>query len=400
VADPRLIVPDSGDIAQPEVSIVVPALDEELTIGEFVDWCRAGLERAGVAGEILIVDSSSDRTAEIALARGARVVKTPRRGLGRAYIDALPFVRGDYLLLGDCDCTYDFREIGPFVEKFREGYEFIMGSRSRGYIEPGAIPPLHRYFGTPLTTWILNFIYSTRFSDIHCGMRGITRTALREMRLGSQSWEYASEMVLKSVRLKLRTTEVPIRFFKDKQGRLSHHRRAGWLSPWRAGWLNLRAMFVHGADFFLLKPGLALVAMGLALVAPLTFGPVDLGPLRLSLYWMLVGLSLTILGVQCSYMGILAQTLYDPGRETARRWTERFAYDRTVLASAVGFLAGIGLCATLVREYVRSGLALPSPPPLSCYLAVTGLTLMMASFLTFTFTLVLHASAMTERRSP
>src|SRR6266567_5405190 len=185
--DVTLFVPDE-DVADPELSIVIPALNEELTVGRFVDWCREGLREANVRGEIIIVDSSSDRTAEIALARGARVLKTPKRGLGRAYIDALPFIRGEYVLLGDADCTYDFRELANFVEKFRAGYEFIMGSRFKGSIEDGAMPPLHRYFGTPLTTWILNVMYGTHFSDIHCGMRGITLSALKRLKLASQSW--------------------------------------------------------------------------------------------------------------------------------------------------------------------------------------------------------------------
>src|SRR5216117_4533163 len=111
--------------------------------------------------------------------------------------------------------------------------------------EPGSMPVLHQYFGTPVTTWILNFLYGSRFSDIHCGMRGITLDALRRMDLQSHSWEYASEMVLKSVRMQLRTTEVPVRFLKDEQGRLSHHKRSGWSSPWKAAWINLKAMFIH-----------------------------------------------------------------------------------------------------------------------------------------------------------
>src|SRR5258708_37074905 len=125
-----------------------------------------------------------------------------------------------------------------------------MGSRVRGYIEPDSMPKLHRYFGTPATTWILNFLYSSKFSDIHCGMRGITRDAFARLQLDSQSWEYASEMVLKSVHLKLRTAEVPVRFLKDRDGRLSHHKRAGWFSPWPAASINRRASFVYGADFF------------------------------------------------------------------------------------------------------------------------------------------------------
>ena len=155
------------------------------------------------------------------------MLRTPKRGLGRAYIDALPYVRGKWIVMGDADCTYDFRQLAPFVERFREGYEYVMGSRWKGSIEPGSMPALHRYFGTPVTTWILNVVYSSKFSDIHCGMRGITRDALERMNLQSQSWEYASEMVLKSVHMELRTTEVPVTFLKDREGRLSHHKRVG-----------------------------------------------------------------------------------------------------------------------------------------------------------------------------
>jgi hypothetical protein len=124
--------------------------------------------------------------------------------------------------MGDADCTYDFRNIEPFMESFRNGYEYVMGSRFRGVIEPGSMPLHHQYFGTPLTTWILNLLFASRFSDIHCGMRGITRAALLRMSLQSQSWEYASEMVLKSVRMNLPTAEVPVHFLKDREGRFSH----------------------------------------------------------------------------------------------------------------------------------------------------------------------------------
>src|SRR5215469_14073507 len=117
-SDVQLLLP-KNDVGDPELTILIPAMNEELTVGDFVAWCHEGIREAGVVGEILIVDSSTDRTAEIALGGGARVLRTPRRGLGRAYIDALPYVRGRYILMGDCDCTYDFRDIDPFVRKFR-----------------------------------------------------------------------------------------------------------------------------------------------------------------------------------------------------------------------------------------------------------------------------------------
>jgi glycosyltransferase involved in cell wall biosynthesis len=380
------------DVAAPEVSIVIPALNEQLTIADFIDWCKEGLAKANVAGEILIIDSSTDKTREIALSKGARVLATPKRGLGRAYIDSLPYIRGKYVIMGDCDCTYDFRELDVFVEKFRAGAEFIMGSRFDGYIEPGAMPPLHRYLGTPVTTMILNVIFGSHFSDIHCGMRGITTAALERMGLRSQSWEYASEMVLKSVHMKLDTAQVPIRFLKDREGRLSHHKRSGWFSPWAAAWINLRAMFVYGADFFLYRPGILLLMLGLLLVAPLSFGPITIGPITFSLYWMLLGVTLGTLGLQCIYLGALAQVFYDYSGERTRRWFKRFPYTRSVFTAALIFLTGVGLAGSLIVSYVQHHFRLAEHTTLD-YLGVTGLFLLIAGFMTFTFTLLLHSTA-------
>jgi glycosyltransferase involved in cell wall biosynthesis len=383
------------DVAEPELSIVIPALNEQLTIEDFVKWCHEGMEKAGVRGEILIVDSGQDGTKDIALAHGARVLKTPKRGLGRAYQDAIPYIRGKYVLMGDCDCTYDFRELAPFVEKFRGGAEFVMGSRFRGYIEPGSMPPLHQYLGTPVTTWILNVIFSSRFSDIHCGMRGLTKAALIRMDLQSQSWEYASEMVLKSVHMRLATEEVPIRFLKDREGRLSHHKRSGWFSPWHAAWINLRAMFVYGADFFLFKPGLVLLALGSLLTFPLTTGDISIGPITFSLHWMFLGMSLIILGMQCVYMGILAQVFFDYSGHVRQRWFQTFSYTRAVAASAMVFIAGFALGAMLVATYVQNDFSLPETTNRAGF---TGLLLMIVGFMSFTFTLILHATAVAVRR--
>jgi len=389
-----LLLPPQGDVATPEVSIVIPALNEQLTIGDFVDWCKEGLSKAGVAGEILIVDSSTDQTADIALAHGARVLKAPKRGLGRAYQDALPFIRGTWVMLGDCDCTYDFRDLAPFVAKFKEGYEFVMGSRFKGVIDEGAMPPLHRYLGTPVTTWILNVIFGSHFSDIHCGMRGLTKDALARMHLRSQSWEYASEMVLKSVHLKLKTAEVPIHFLKDREGRLSHHKRSGWLSPWLAAWINLRAMFIYGAGFFLFKPGLVLLFLGLLLTVPLATGPVSVGPIHFSLHWMLLGLCLATVGLQAFYLGVLAQVFFDYHGDATRRWFRVFSYNRTTWLSIAQVAGGVALGLPLVREYTTNGFILSATFTAVNYLAVLGLLFLISGFMTFTFTLLLHAAGL------
>jgi glycosyltransferase involved in cell wall biosynthesis len=391
----RLLIP-GDDVADPEVSIVIPTLNEQITIVEFLAWCKEGLAEAGVIGEILIVDSSTDETPNLALANGARVLRTPKRGLGRAYIDAIPYIRGKYVLMGDADCTYDFRNLSRFIQKFREGEEYIMGSRFRGYIEADAMPKLHRYFGTPFTTWILNTLYSTKYSDIHCGMRGITREALMRIELESQSWEYASEMVLKSVCLGLKTAEVPVRFLKDKPGRLSHMKRGGWLEPWRAGWINLRAMLLYGADFFLLRPGFAVLLLGLLLLLPETFGPVSVGPVTLSLYWSLLGLAVSVVGLQSFYLGCIIQVIYNYYPAASERWLRLFRFNRAIVGSGLMGLGGILLLIPIVTEYARFGLRLPEVGA-AHHLAVTGLFFLITAFLTFSTTLVINASTMRLR---
>jgi hypothetical protein len=372
---------------------VVPSLNEEITVGEFVDWCKQGLESAGVRGQILIVDSSTDKTPEIVLAHGGEVLRTPKRGLGRAYIDASSYIRGRWIVMGDADLTYDFRELSPFVEAFRKGAEFVMGSRFRGSIAHGAMPGLHRYFGTPLTTWILNRIYGSRYSDIHCGMRGLTRSALDRIDLKSQSWEYASEMVLKAARLKLVTAEVPVKFYKDREGRFSHHRRMGWLSPWIAGWLNLKVMLVYTPDSFLLKPGIALTAIGALISCALAMGPVTIGGVGFSLYWLLFGVTCVTLGYSSIQIGVLARVMHGLRPKSLKRLRQILSYDRGMLLSAGCVLVGIVLLSTLVYHYLNSEFKLfeISHP------AIFGLLLIIVGFQTFCFTLLLE---MAQRVAP
>lgn len=375
---------------QPLVTILIPCLNESVVIGEFVDWCFQGLKAAGVSGEVLIADSSTDDSPKIAQERGARVLRVAKLGLGQAYIDALEHVRGKYVILGDCDLTYDFREIKPFLDKLQEGYEFVMGNRFAGGMEPDAMPRLHRYFGTPVTTALLNLIHGTRFGDIHCGMRGLTTDALRRIKIQSRSWQYASEMIIKAAHLNLRMTEIAIPFYKDRAGRESHHKRRGWTQPWHAGWITLQTMFTYGADFFLVRPGMVLLDAGLLIVLATSLGPVQLGRLGLSLHWTLAGMCACVLGLQSIYMGLLARLIYDYSGATAKRYLKRFSYDRSVLASALVFSAGVLLTAPLIVDYARQGLALPELARRD-YLAVSGLLCMIGAFLNFSFTLVLHA---------
>ena len=328
--------PHSETVSRPKLSIVAPCLNEESVVGEFVDWCYEGLRAAGVSGQILIVDSSTDRSPEIARAGGRNAERSVPR-FGTCLHRRAVHIRGEYVLMGDCDLTYDFRQIHPFLERLDEGYDFVMGSRFKGYIEPRSMPWLHRCFGIPLTTKILNFMYAARYSDIHCGMRALTLTALERLHLESQSWEYASEMVLKASRLKLKAAEVPVRFYKDRAGRISHHKRAGWMSPWKAGWSNLKAMFLYAPDFFLLLPGLILFAVGLLLSVSLVCGPYAM----LSLHFQILAAD--------SHDGRLGGT--DGGTGAV------FLRFRSALAEAAGCMVGVrsGRCGRLLPRRDRVG---------------------------------------------
>jgi len=383
---PKHLVPNGVELGPVQLSIVVPSLNEAITIAEFVDWCQEGLRRSKVTGQILIVDSSTDETPGIAVAHGAEVLQVPKRGLGRAYIDAIPYIRGAWIVMGDADLTYDFRELDRFVAEFRTRAEFVMGSRFSGTIEAGAMPPLHQFFGTPLTTWILNRIYGSRYSDIHCGMRGLTRDALAKINLRSQSWEYASEMVLKAARLELKIREVPVKFYKDRAGRLSHHRRAGWLSPWIAGWLNLKVMLVYSPDTFLLGPGLFLITVGLLLSVSLAFGPLTIGGIGFNLYWMLLGVTCATLGFSCIQIGIIARIIHGLRQSMVASVQRLLSYNRGMALSGVLALAGLVLMGEFVWQYVEGGLRLSQ----ISHPAILGLLLIILGFQTFGFTLLLE----------
>jgi glycosyltransferase involved in cell wall biosynthesis len=380
----QLCIP-SNDVADPELSIVIPAMNEEITIGEFVDWCREGIAKAGVRGEILIVDSSTDRTPEIALARGARVLKTPKRGLGRAYMDATGRIRGKFIIMGDADLTYDFREISEFVQKFRAGYEYIMGSRFAGTIEDGAMPPLHRYFGTPVTTWILNLIYGSHFTDIHCGMRGITLEAFKRIRLQSQSWEYASELVLKAVKYDLRIAEIPIHFYKDRPGRLSHHKRSKWYEPWRAGWINLKAMFLYAPDFFLMTPGIVGLIAGMLLVLLSTTRVFP----WLSVHTMLLGMTLAVCGYSAVQMAIIAKVFYNFIPEKTAKYTRLITYNRGVAVASLLGLTSLAFLVKFIVLYLQEHMTLSFISEST----IIALYLLLLSFQTFTFTLLFQMIA-------
>jgi hypothetical protein len=228
-------------------------------------------------------------------------------------------------------------------------------------------------------------------------MRGITREALLAMDLSSDSWDYSSEMIAKSVHMRLRTTEVPVPLLKDRNGRVSHHRRRGWLSKWQAAWLSQRSLNVFGPDFFVLKPGLVLFVLGLLLTVPLSVEPITIGPIRFSLFWMLVGMTLTVVGLQAFLLGCVAQVLFDYRGRARKRWLKVFPYGRSVALSLTMATAGVGLTVPLIVNYVSHHMTLVNAA-MQERLAVAALMLIVIGFSWFTFTLVLHAAAIATQR--
>lgn len=229
-----------------QLSIVIPALNEEKTIGICVDKAlNAFKQMKGVQGEVVIADNgSTDSTAQIAEKRGARVIRVERRGYGHALIGGFQAAKSKYLIMGDADDSHNFEEISVFVEKFRDGYDFIIGNRFKGRIERGAMPFFHRYVGTPVLTATMNLFFRTGIGDVNCGMRGLVKDAFEKMRLKAGGMELATEMVIKASVLKLKIAEVPCNLYKDKRAGKSH------LKTWQDGWRHLRLMLLFTPKVF------------------------------------------------------------------------------------------------------------------------------------------------------
>ena len=289
---------------KPMISVVVPTKNEEVTVSKFIEWCNQGFEKARVTGEIILMDSSTDNTGKIASELGAKVVKVSLPGLGKAYEEAKGHISGEIVILGDADCTYDFREIDKFIESIKLGNDFVIGTRFKGNIEPGSMPVHHRYFGSPLTTYIFSKILKIKVSDIHCGMRAMTTKLYKSLPFYESGWEYASEMIIIAARLGSKISEIPINFYKDLPGRISHQKRNGFLTPFRAGIGTLRIIFTYGLERFILMPALLLSFFGylltiMKLVYPEILNRLNIGDLGISIFTMttLSSFSLFVIGV-------------------------------------------------------------------------------------------------------
>jgi glycosyltransferase involved in cell wall biosynthesis len=322
-----------------EVSVVIPCLNESLTIADCIRRALDAMAQHGIRGEVVVSDNgSSDDSVEVATRAGARVVACPVRGYGAALAWGFRHARGRYLIMGDGDQSYDFSLVPRFVDAARAGARFVMGSRLRGRIEPGAMPALHRYVGTPVLTWILNRLFGTRISDCNCGMRLIERSTFFSLGVVSTGMEFASEMVVKAAVVGVRITEVPIDFYRDRRNRRPH------LRPFRDGWRHLRLLLWHAPDQMMTMPGLVMLAVGLILSISQISGPVKIGFTNLDIHYMILGVTLSLVGTSATSLGLVVGATMPAGRvkhvgllTPAHRW---YSFDRAAVLGGVLFLAG------------------------------------------------------------
>src|SRR5262249_6376660 len=251
-------VADASPEAAVEISIVMPCLNEAETLAVCIEKAQQSLRELNCAGEIIVADNgSADGSPQIAARCGARVVHVAAKGYGSALMGGIAAARGRYVIMGDADDSYDFANLGPFIEKLREGYELVMGNRFKGGIKPGAMPPLHHYFGNPLLSGIGRMFFHSPCGDFQCGLRAFSKEAIERLDLRTTGMEFASERVVKPTLCRLRIAEAPTTLSPDGRSRPPH------LRTWRDGWRYLRFLLLYSPRWLFLYPGLALMLAGM-----------------------------------------------------------------------------------------------------------------------------------------
>lgn len=301
------------------VTAVMPCLNEEKTLGLCIEKAQRAFDEMGVAGEVVVADNGSyDGSVEIAHSLGARVVHEPRKGYGAALLAGISAARGRIVIMADADDSYDWAALGDYVRKIEEGYDLVMGNRFKGGIEPGAMPPLHRYLGNPVLSSLARMMYKIPISDFHCGMRAFTREAFERMNVRTAGMEFATEMVVSAAHAGLRITEIPTRLYPDKRDRPPH------LRSFRDGWRHLRFILTYAPDWLYLIPGGFLFLLGMAGMTMLASGPAQLGGLSLGIHFLALASLFTLLGANIIGFALLAR-LINAGRKPIR---ERSAFGR------------------------------------------------------------------------
>ncbi len=329
-----------------KLTILMPCLNEAETLAQCIETAHAGLARAGVPGEILIADNgSTDGSQAIAEKLGARVVPIPQKGYGSALRGGVAAARGEWIVMGDADDSYDFREVDRFVGKFQQGDELVMGCRlpaGGGTIVPGAMPWKNRWIGNPVLSFIGRLFYKCPAHDFHSGLRGFTKTAFAKMDLKTTGMEFASEMVISATLKGLKISEVPVTLRKDGRSRPPH------LKPWRDGWRHLRFMLLFCPRWLFLVPGIFLFAFGLLAATALAVVPQHLSGAVLDVGSLLVASMMAIIGFQLVTFAFftnvfaIAEGLL-PNDEKFSRLFKFFTLEKGIVFGLLVAFSGFGL---------------------------------------------------------
>lgn len=373
-----------------DVSILMPCLNEERTVADCVANAQEALteilSRYGMRGEVVVADNgSTDTSREVATAAGARVVSIARKGYGACLAGAFEAARGRFLVMGDADGSYDFREAVPMVGKLREGFALCLGTRLRGRIMPGAMPFKNRYLGNPALTGILNLLFRSRLSDAHAGLRALTREAYDRLRLSSTGMEFASEMLIKASLLDLPRTEVPITLHPDKRDRPPH------LRPWRDGWRHLRYILILAPDILFLWPALAigLAAVGLAIPILTLSQGAQIGGLIFGVHWMIVACTAAIISHILVLFG-LAGLIYGihAGYRSQPRWLPvirpLLSLESSLLLGGTAVIVSLTGISIIVLDWIELDFANPNKLReliACCALLVIGIQHVFGGFL-------------------
>jgi len=353
-AEELLVGPESDQ--RPALSIVLPTLNEEKGIRICIDQIKHAIEALQVSAEIVVSDSSSDRTPAIAKTMGAIVVEPSERGYGHAYKHGFRAARGEYIVMGDADTTYDFKELPQLMEVARDS-DLVLGSRFKGDIRPGSMPKLHKYVGNPLLTRFLNVFYGADVSDAHSGFRVISRDVLEELSLQSNGMEFASEMVMEANERGFDIVEVPI----------TYHERKGeeTLDSFRDGWRHVRFMLVNAPDHLFFGPGLLAILCGTATMFTSILDAV-VGGVAFGVHTMVGGSLLTTIGCQVLFFGLFSSLAADPIREPDTELTDwvrqNFHLEHGIsIGLSLVAVGGLGLGYLLMTGLSADSIGLPSP---------------------------------------
>ncbi len=362
--------------SEPELSIVMPCLNEVETVGRCIEKAQRSLRELAIDGEVLVADNgSTDGSAELAERLGARVVRAAERGYGSALRTGIQAARGRYVLMGDADDSYDFSAIEPFVLKLREGNDLVVGNRLRGEIRPGAMPWSHHRLGNPVLTLLGRLFFRSPVGDIYCGLRAFRRRAYEALRLRTTGMEFACEMIIKSSLLGQRIAEVPIVLHKDGRSRPPH------LRTWRDGWRTLRFMLLFSPLWLFLLPGLVLMFLGAAGGAWLLDGPRRVGSATLDVHTLLVCAFLCVCGYQLIVFAAFTKIycIVEGFHPPSRRIAGIFRYvtlEVGVLTGLALLALGVGILAVVVHGWSRAGFG-PLDYSSSMRQVIPAVTLMM-----------------------